>query len=136
MRIVKINNSYYCNAAKNYSFPEFISKIKKRINAAENTFAYNYSLKIYSQLFRYADDLLQIYNNYYVSEYDSFKTYLYQKELLDKIDISSIYIDDNHTILKLNYEFNNYNIDTLFYDEEENNLELINKALEDIFVWS
>lgn len=133
VNIVKIKDSYYCCAAKNYSFSEFISEIKKRINAVENSFAYNYSLKIYFQLFRYADDLLQIYNNYYASEYDSFKLYLYQKELLDEDEIESLYIDDEHTILKLNYQLNNYNVDTLFH-YDENNLELINKALGDIFI--
>lgn len=133
MKIIKINDSYYCYASEDYSFQEFISEIKKRINATEGSFAYNYSLKIYERMFMYADDLLQIYKKYYISEYNSFLIYLHQKELLEETDISSIYIDEKHTILKLNMHLNNYNTDTLFYDEGEN-LELINNTLEDIFV--
>lgn len=136
MKIIKFNKSYkecyYCIAANEYDFSIFIQKIKKQICAAEDSFAYNYSIRIFSQMFQYADDLRKIYNEYYKLEYDNFELYLYQKEIFDEEMLSMLYIDEKHTVLRLNPDLISYNASTLF-DYDDNNMELINEILGAIY---
>lgn len=136
MKIIKIKHSFqdrfYCIASNEFDFFDFIKRIRNHIHAIEGSFAFNYSLRIITRLFQYADDLRKTYNEYYKSEYDSFEFYLYQKELIDKNMLSMLYIDENHTILRLNPSLNSYNTLTLF-DDDGNNIELINEILEKIY---
>ncbi len=132
MKIFKINNKYYCIVANDYDYNSFIDIIKVKIRAIEKSFVYNYSVKIFSELFRYADDLRGNYNMYYKHEYTDFYNYLYQKEILDEDVLSIIYVDESHTILKLNPDLNNYNVTNLF-DFDDNYIDLLNEVLEAIF---
>ena len=135
MKIIQIKKSFYCIATNTYDYSSFIDIIKEKIHAVEGSFAYYYSLKIISQLFRYADDLRKNYENYYKLEYDDFKDYLYQKEIFDKNMLSLLDVDESHTILKLNLDLNNYNTSTLFDDyDDNNNLELINEILKVVYI--
>lgn len=133
MKVIKINNSFYCIAANEYDYETFIDKIKEVIHAIKGSFAYNYSLLIFSRLFRYADDLRKNYEFYYEQEYDSFYSFLYNKEMFDNDMLSGLYIDESHTILKLNSDLNSYNITNLF-DYDDNNLEVLNEVLEAIYI--
>ena len=136
MKIMRINtsdrNSFYCIATNDYDYTIFVEKIKEQIHAVEDSFAYKYSLKIFTQLFQYADDLRKKYNTYYKFEYDDFKFYLYQKEMLDEDALSELYLDELHTVLKLNPDLSNYNISTLL-DYDDDNMDYINRVLEDIY---
>ena len=63
MKIYKIKSNYYCIATNAYDYFAFVNVIMNNIHATDNSFAYNYSLKIFTELFRYADDfrLLQLF---------------------------------------------------------------------------
>ena len=135
MKIYKIKSKYYCLASKDYDYSAFIDTIRDKIHAIDNSFVYNYSLKIFTELFQYADDLLKNYNLYYKLEYSDFYYYLYQKEMLDDDELSLIYVDESHTILKLNPDLNNYNLTNLF-DYDDRYIDLLNEVLEAVFPWN
>ncbi len=132
MKIYKIQSRYYCVASNDYDYLAFIDAIERKINAVENSFVFNYSKKIFTELFRYADDLLKNYTLYYKQEYSGFYNYLYQKEMLDDDELSLVYVDESHTILKLNPNLNNYNITNLF-DLDDKYIDLLNEVLEAVF---
>ena len=133
MKIFTFNNNYYCIASNDYEYSLFIDHIKKIIHAVANSFVYVYSLRLITQLFRYADDLRKHYNAYYFFEYDNFKDYLYQKEMIDEEALSFLYVDEAHTILKLNPTLNSYNILNLF-EYDDNYISLLNEVLEKLFL--
>lgn len=133
MKIFKIDERYYCVTANSFSFHTFMNEIKNAIHTVEGSFAYKYSLKIFTQMFRYSDDLRQVYENYYKCEYDNFEMFLYQKELFSRETISKLYIDDGHTVLRLNPDLNSYNITNLF-DYNEKILEDVNEILEALYI--
>ena len=135
MKIYKIKSKYYCLASNDYDYSAFIDTIRDKIHAIDNSFVYNYSLKIFTELFQYADDLLKNYNLYYKLEYSDFYHYLYQKEMLDDDELSLIYVDESHTILKLNPDLNNYNLTNLF-DFDDRYIDLLNEVLEAVFPWN
>ena len=135
MKIYKIKSKYYCLASNDYDYSAFIDTIRDKIHAIDNSFVYNYSLKIFTELFQYADDLLKNYNLYYKLEYSDFYHYLYQKEMLDDDELSLIYVDESHTILKLNPDLNNYNLTNLF-DYDDRYIDLLNEVLEAVFPWN
>ncbi len=132
MKIYKIKNKYYCVASNTYDYSAFIAAILIKIHAIENSFVFNYSKKIFTELFRYADDLLMNYTLYYKDEYSNFYSYLYQKEMIDKDELSLIYVDESHTILKLNPDLNSYNLTNLL-DFDDKYINLLNEVLEAIF---
>ncbi len=132
MKIYKIQSRYYCVASNDYNYLTFIDAIESKINAIENSFVFNYSKKIFTELFRYADDLLKNYSLYYKQEYYGFYNYLYQKEMLNGDELSLIYVDESHTILKLNPDLNNYNLTNLF-DFDDRYIDLLNEVLEAVF---
>lgn len=132
MKIYKTKSNYYCVASDTYDHFAFIAAIRDKIHAIDNSFVYNYSLKIFTELFRYADDLLKNYTLYYKQEYSNFYNYLNQKEMLDDDELSLIYVDESHTILKLNPDLNNYNLTNLF-DFDNRYIDLLNEVLEAIF---
>ncbi len=132
MKIYKIKNKYYCVASNTYDYSAFIAAILIKIHAIENSFVFNYSKKIFTELFRYADDLLMNYTLYYKDEYSNFYSYLYQKEMIDKDELSLIYVDESHTILKLNPDLNSYNLTNLL-DFDDKYIDLLNEVLEAIF---
>ena len=135
MKIYKIKNKYYCVASNTYDYSAFIAAILIKIHAIENSFVFNYSKKIFTELFRYADDLLMNYTLYYKDEYSNFYSYLYQKEMIDKDELSLIYVDESHTILKLNPDLNSYNLTNLL-DFDDKYIDLLNEVLEAIFPWN
>ena len=135
MKIYKIKNKYYCVASNTYDYSAFIAAIFIKIHAIENSFVFNYSKKIFTELFRYADDLLMNYTLYYKDEYSNFYSYLYQKEMIDKDELSLIYVDESHTILKLNPDLNSYNLTNLL-DFDDKYIDLLNEVLEAIFPWN
>lgn len=132
MKIYKIQSKYYCVASNDYDYLAFIDAIESKINAIENSFVFNYSIKIFTELFRYADDLFKIYTLYYKQEYSSFYLFLYQKEMLDNDELSLISVDESHTILMLNPDLNNYNLTNLF-DYDDRFIDLLNEVLEAVF---
>lgn len=132
MKIYKIQSKYYCVASNDYDYLAFIDAIESKINAIENSFVFNYSIKIFTELFRYADDLFKNYTLYYKQEYSGFYLFLYQKEMIDNDELSLISVDESHTILKLNPDLNNYNLTNLF-DYDDRFIDLLNEVLEAVF---
>lgn len=52
--------------------------------------------------------------------------------MLDDDELSLIYVDESHTILKLNPDLNNYNLTNLF-DFDDRYIDLLNDVLEVVF---
>ena len=74
-------------------------------------------------------NLKKEYMDYYMQEYDNFKIYLYQKELLEKNEIALLMLNDNQTVLKLQPSLNNYNVKSII-ENDENIVKILNEILE------
>lgn len=101
------------------------------LSIRKGSFAEQYSLKIFRNLFQYARDLRQEYIEYYYEEYDNFSEFLYKKEFWDMSNIENAALSDENTVLKLQMHNSSYNMDNLLeYDESISSM--IIKILEDI----
>ena len=101
------------------------------LSIRKESFAEQYSLKIFRNLFQYARDLRQEYMEYYYEEYDNFSDFLYKKEFWDTSNIENAALGDENTVLKLQIHNSSYNMDHLL-DYDESLSSMIIKILEDI----
>lgn len=132
MKIVKISEHYYCVMEEIYTYANIIHKFHTSHIMRNGSFAETYIKKILEDIFKYAKDLRKDYMDYYNQEYADFKSYLYQKELLDKDEIDYLNVSDRHTILRLKLDLNSYNTSNLL-EYEDNELDIINQLLEEIY---
>lgn len=108
--------------------------LRNQLSMRKDSFAEQYSLKIFRDLFRYARDLRQEYEEYYREEYDSFSEFLYKREFWEVPDIKKVALTESETVLKLRVSSSSYNLDTLLsYDEYDNSfIEIVTQILEEI----
>ncbi len=99
----------------------------------EGSFAAQYTKKILGDLFKYARDLRQEYQDYYAQEYDSFEAFLFHKELWRHAWIDSLALHPDETVLELHIHQSSYNTDSLL-DYDETGLAIINQMLEEVFM--
>lgn len=130
MKIIAFEEKYYCVAEQYFTLEKFERELSEHLDMRKNSFAYCYSYKIFMDFFRYAKDLKQEFNDYYVQEYDNFETFLYQKELLERDEIEMFELNENQTVLKLRPSLNSYNVENIIrYDEE--GIKILNQILEE-----
>lgn len=131
MKIIKINEKFYCITDEKFSYEKFNDLLYNNIPMKKNSFAFNSTIKILEELFKYSLDLKQDYLKYYYQEYDDFEIYLYHKELLEDNIIKSLNIKGCETLLKLRVDLSNYNTRTLL-EYEEDVVDTLNQFLEGI----
>ncbi|MBS5787185.1 MAG: hypothetical protein KIC98_04700 [Clostridioides difficile] len=131
MKIIKINEEFYCITDEKFSYEKFNELFHNDIPMRKNSFAFKYTIKILKELFKYSLDLKQDYLKYYYQEYDDFKKYLYHKELLESDIIKNLNIEEWETLLKLRVGLSNYNTTTLL-EYEDGIVDTLNQFLEGI----
>lgn len=131
MKVIKINEDFYCITNEKFSYEELDVKFNKDIPMRKNSFAFKYTIKILKDLFKYSLDLKQDYLEYYYQEYDDFNKYLYHKESLEYDTIKNLDIKGWETLLKLRIDLSNYNTKTLL-DYEDGIVDTLNQFLEEI----
>ena len=130
MKILSLDGRYYCKVQNGFSIKTLEAYLSRNLKMREGSFAAQYTKKIFRDLFKYARDLRQEYQDYYVQEYDNFETFLYHKELWRHAYIESLALFPEETVLELHPHRSNYNIDSLL-DYDENGLVIINQMLEE-----
>ncbi len=131
MKILSLNNRYYCKVRNGFSLKTLEAYLNRNLEMREGSFAAQYTKKIFRDLFKYARDLRQEYQDYYAQEYDSFEAFLYHKELWRHTCIDSLALCPEETVLELHPHQSNYNIDSLL-DYDETGLAIINQMLEEV----
>lgn len=131
MKIIKINEGFYCITYEKLSYEKFNDFLYDNIPMKKNSFAFKSTIKILEELFKYSLDLKQDYLKYYYQEYDDFEIYLYHKELLEYDIIKNLNIKECETLLKLRVDLSNYNTITLL-EYEEGVVDTLNQFLEEI----
>ncbi|MBC3798618.1 hypothetical protein [Acetobacterium tundrae] len=131
MEIIKLQDRYYCVVNEEFTYDQLESRFIEKSKTRKGSFADGYLKKIFKDMFNYAKDLKKEYLEYYSEEYDNFRNFLYQKELLDYYEIESLEIDDKQTLLRLQIDLNNYNMRTLL-EYEDDTFEILNQIMEDI----
>lgn len=134
MELFSVNGEYVCKVHKGFDMPKLEEALRNQLSMRKDSFAEQYSLKIFRDLFRYARDLRQEYEEYYREEYDSFSEFLYKREFWEVPDIKKVALTESETVLKLRVSSSSYNLDTLLsYDEYDNSfIEIVTQILEEI----
>ncbi len=132
MKMFRLSGKYYCIADDGFVYEELEKKISDAFHMRKDSFAESYSKRIFKSFFQYARDLKKEYMVYYRQEYESFVDYLYKKELLDREHIEILNLSEHQTLLKLNTDLTSYNADNLVEYDEENGIEILNQALEEV----
>lgn len=131
MELLSVNGGYVCKVRQGFTLQKLEEALSNQLSMRKGSFAEQYSLKIFRNLFQYARDLQQEYQEYYREEYGSFFEFLYKRELWRKTDITEAALTENETVLNLRISSNSYNLDTLLkYDESL--IEMIIRTLEGI----
>lgn len=129
----KSDDDYYLITPKKVKMEKILKAIYDNTGMRKNSFADLEVKKFFSDLFSNAVDLKDIYNEYYIDEYDSFKQFLYNHETMDNEFIDMVNLSENDTLWDLKYQINNYGVkDIIGYDNE--NLPILNCFLEGIQV--
>lgn len=131
MKILSLDGQYYCKVRNGFNLEELEAYLFKNLEMREESFASQYTKKIFGDLFKYARDLRQEYQDYYAQEYDSFEAFLYHKELWRHTCIDSFALCPEETVLELHPHQSNYNTNSLFY-YDETGLAIINQMLEEV----
>lgn len=131
MKILFLDGRYYCKVQKGFSQKTLEAYLSRNLEMRERSFAAQYTKKIFRDLFKYARDLKQEYQDYYAQEYDSFEAFLYHKELWRHTCIDSLVLSPEETVLELQIHQSSYNTDSLL-DYDENGLAIINQMLEEV----
>ena len=128
------DNKYYLKTPKGMSLKDIINDINKNNDMIKDSFADKYSKNIIFDILNGAIDLENKYSKYYFEEYNSFKEYLYKKELISFDFLLQLNLNINEALWLLDIHGNNYNITGLleYYDENTNILKIINNILENI----
>ena len=134
MELLSVNGEYVCKVHKGFNMQKLEEALRNQLSMRKDSFAEQYSLKIFRDLFRYARDLRQEYEEYYREEYDSFSEFLYKREFWEVPDIKKVALTESETVLKLRVSSSSYNLDTLLsYDEYDNSfIAIITQILEEI----
>lgn len=133
MKIISRGETCYCIASKEYSIEKLERELLQRAGVRKDSFAEQYTRKIFMDLFRYAKNLREEYLEFYREEYESFEEFLYQKELWEKWEIQELKLDETKTVLQLRYELNNYNAGSMVgYGEEKEGLNMLNQVLAEV----
>ena len=134
MELLSVNGEYVCKVHKGFNMQKLEEALRNQLSMRKDSFAEQYSLKIFRDLFRYARDLRQEYDEYYREEYDSFSEFLYKREFWEVPDIKKVALTESETVLKLRVSSSSYNLDTLLsYDEYDNSfIEIVTQILEEI----
>lgn len=134
MELLSVNGEYVCKVHKGFNMQKLEEALRNQLSMRKDSFAEQYSLKIFRDLFRYARDLRQEYEEYYREEYDSFSEFLYKREFWEVPDIKKVALTESETVLKLRVSSSSYNLDTLLsYDEYDNSfIEIVTQILEEI----
>ena len=131
MDLFSVNGEYVCKVHKGFNMQKLEEALRNQLSMRKGSFAEQYSLKIFQDLFQYARDLREEYQEYYWEEYGSFSEFLYKREFWNASDIKEAALTENETVLKLRISSNSYNLDTLLgYDEPF--IEMIIQTLEGI----
>lgn len=131
MKILFLDGRYYCKVQNGFSQKTLEAYLSRNLKMREGSFAAQYTKKIFRDLFKYARDLKQEYQDYYAQEYDSFEAFLYHKELWRHTCIDSLALSPEETVLELQIHQSSYNTDSLL-DYDENGLAIINQMLEEV----
>lgn len=131
MELFTVNKKYVCKVRKGFTIQKLEEALGHRLAMRKGSFAERYSLKIFRNLFQYARDLRQEYEEYYGEEYDSFPEFLYQKEFWEARDIEDAALTGEDTILKLQMDDSSYNMDTLL-DYDDSIISMVTQILEGI----
>lgn len=134
MELLSVNGEYVCKVHKGFNMQKLEEALRNQLSMRKDSFAEQYSLKIFRDLFRYARDLRQEYEEYYREEYDSFSEFLYKREFWEVPDIKKVALTESETVLKLRVSSSSYNLDTLLsYDVYDNSfIEIVTQILEEI----
>lgn len=133
MKMISRGETCYCIASKEYSIEKLERELLQRAGVRKDSFAEQYTRKIFMDLFRYAKNLREEYFEFYREEYESFEEFLYQKELWEKWEIQELKLDETKTVLQLRYELNNYNAGSMVgYGEEKEGLDMLNQVLAEV----
>lgn len=131
MKILFLDGRYYCKVQNGFSIKTLKAYLSRNLEMREGSFAAQYTEKIFRDLFKYARDLRQEYQDYYVQEYDSFEAFLYHKELWRHTCIDSLALVPEETVLELQTHQSSYNTDSLL-NYDESGLAIINQMLEEV----
>lgn len=131
MKILSVDGRYYCKVRNGFSLKILEAYLSRNLEMREESFAAQYTKKIFRDLFKYARDLRQEYQDYYAQEYDNFEIFLYRKELWRHTCIDSLALCPEETVLELQPHQSNYNTDSLL-NYDENGLAIINQMLEEV----
>lgn len=131
MKIFRLGESYYCIMKKKYNLDKIKELYLKKAKVKKGSFAAEYVVTIFNNVFYNAVDLKKDYNDFYTDEYNSFNDFLYHKKLFSRKDIGNFGIHQDQTLLELNLNRNNYNTKTLF-EYEDNFIKVFNEMLEGI----
>lgn len=131
MELFSVNGEYVCKVHKGFNMQKLEEALSNRLSMRKSSFSEQYSLKIFRDLFRYARDLRQEYEEYYREEYDSFSEFLYKREFWKASDIKEAALAENETVLKLRISSNSYNLNTLL-EYDGSFIEMIIQTLEGI----
>ena len=134
MKLFRVNGNYVCKVHKGFTLQKLEEALSNQLSVRKASFAERYSLKIFQELFQYAQDLRREYQEYYQEEYGSFSEYLYKREFWEATDIKEATLTESETLLKLRISSNSYNLDTLLsYDEYDHSfIEMVTQILEEI----
>lgn len=133
MKLISRGESCYCVASEEYSIEKLEQELHKRAGVRKDSFAEQYTRKIFMDLFRYAKNLREEYLEFYREEYKNFEEYLYQKELWEKWEIRELQLDETKTVLQLRYNLNNYNAGSIVgYGVEKEGLDMLNRILAEV----
>lgn len=134
MELFSVNGEYICKVHQGFTLQKLEETLSNQLSMRKGSFAEQYSLKIFRDLFRYARDLRQEYQEYYRGEYGSFSEFLYKREFWEVPDIKKAALMEKDTVLKLRISSSSYNLDTLLsYDEYDNSfIKIVTQILEEI----
>ena len=131
MELFSVNGEYVCKVHEGFNMQKLEEALRNQLSMRKGSFAEQYSLKIFQDLFQYARDLREEYQEYYREEYGSFSEFLYKREFWKASDIKEAALTENETVLKLRISSNSYNLDTLL-EYDESLIEMIIQTLEGI----
>lgn len=128
MRITGIDEKYYLIAREGLEMCGILEILSNHTGMRKDSFADIQVKRIFSDLFCGAVDLRACYRKYYIKEYDTFRDFLYQKEMLEYGVIDSLKLQEDEALWELKYTISGYSVRDLIGYENEN-LSLFNDFL-------
>jgi len=127
------HKKYVVTSPQDLKLEEKIDEFLSAAKIDSNKYAGKLFANILEAFFGELEDIVVIYENYYVREYDNVKEYMYKKMLMEKDEIEYIFskVKDGEKVYFTDLDHtsgNNY--ENLFEYEDENLLMKINNLLE------